>query len=621
MAYDVSALEVAYGLPTGLYASLINNGERSGPNAVSPKGASGPAQLMPGTAKDLGVDPSDPQQNLAGGARYLKQLLDRYRGDASKAVEAYNEGMGRVDRGVVYPETAKYVERVLGKDVMPTTGTGDVTQSIAPILQQILAAGKPDAAQQGLYRQYSDQSEATAKGLQASNENLKAIQSGMAGLKSPDAPTSGAMPDAAEMQKQELAKVSDQPQDSMRVLGQFMPVLAIVGGAFMKKSSMAALQAATGAMNGAKANDKEAIEKAHADFTDAMNEVKTRFEQQHQAYQDAREKYGDDRAGFAAQMSIQEAQDKNDLALEALRGGHLDQYTKMKDAGLAAYEKVVPLITAAQYHQDQAEARNAGIDPSKRAYNDALATGKSEDEALDVLRRTENAEHPTAATKVGEREESIMVADPVIKAARTNQQYINNIEGVDSEDLKSGAGQVRLLDSFTRLATNQAIRGFMVKNADEYKGLAGKAETIFKQNNIDPNNPPAAPFLDQAQINAYLEQGRKMVKEIRQVEGKQFAQHASNMEGRGIDPSQGGLTGADLELAMENGYKPDPSKWSLSKADQGGGAPAAEVPSTPPKAALPADLPSAKGHPDGSKIKDGSGKIIAVVKNGQWVAP
>lgn len=122
--YDqfIADAESRYGLPTGLLGAVINLGERSGAKATSPKGAMGVGQLMPGTAADLGVkDPYDPQQSIDGAGRYLKQQLDAFGGDQTKAVAAYNAGPGAVKKygGVPpYGETQRYVKRVLGPDAM-----------------------------------------------------------------------------------------------------------------------------------------------------------------------------------------------------------------------------------------------------------------------------------------------------------------------------------------------------------------------------------------------------------------------------------------------------------------------------------------------------------------------
>jgi soluble lytic murein transglycosylase-like protein len=101
-----------YGLPRNLVRSVMSAESGFIAEAVSPKGAIGLMQLMPDTARDLGVDPNDPVQNVDGGTRYLRDLLLRYDGHA---LAAYNAGPGAVDKynGVPpYAETINYIGRI-----------------------------------------------------------------------------------------------------------------------------------------------------------------------------------------------------------------------------------------------------------------------------------------------------------------------------------------------------------------------------------------------------------------------------------------------------------------------------------------------------------------------------
>lgn len=100
-----------------LFRSMIWQESRFDPVALSPKGAMGLAQLMPGTARILGVDPSDPVQNLDGGARYLLTQMQRFRSPVL-ALAAYNAGPDAVRKygGIPpYPETRNYVLRILAE--------------------------------------------------------------------------------------------------------------------------------------------------------------------------------------------------------------------------------------------------------------------------------------------------------------------------------------------------------------------------------------------------------------------------------------------------------------------------------------------------------------------------
>jgi len=104
-----------YGLPRHLVRSVMAAESGFQLLAVSPKGAIGLMQLMPGTAAELGVDPYDPAQNVDAGTRYLRDLLSKYDGGLRHALAAYNAGPAAVDRynGVPpYRETVNYVVRI-----------------------------------------------------------------------------------------------------------------------------------------------------------------------------------------------------------------------------------------------------------------------------------------------------------------------------------------------------------------------------------------------------------------------------------------------------------------------------------------------------------------------------
>lgn len=117
-AAKIAELAARFDLSPALMEALVWQESRWKENARSPVGAQGLAQLMPGTARYLGVDARDPFANLEGGARYLREQLDRFGGDLEKALAAYNAGPGRVERAGGIPnirETRHYVAAIMGR--------------------------------------------------------------------------------------------------------------------------------------------------------------------------------------------------------------------------------------------------------------------------------------------------------------------------------------------------------------------------------------------------------------------------------------------------------------------------------------------------------------------------
>ncbi len=105
-----------YNLPADVLHSVVRAESGGRTDAASPKGAIGLMQLMPDTAKTYAADPANPFQNLDTGARYLSELLLKYRGGVWHALAAYNAGPGAVDKynGVPpYRETREYIQRIM----------------------------------------------------------------------------------------------------------------------------------------------------------------------------------------------------------------------------------------------------------------------------------------------------------------------------------------------------------------------------------------------------------------------------------------------------------------------------------------------------------------------------
>jgi len=117
IAASIRSAASRYNLPPQLIRGVIRAESNFQADAVSPAGARGLMQLMPATARELGVeDPFDIEQNIDGGARYLRQMLDMFGGNLHKALSAYNAGPGTVMRyngDVPYRETRDYVRKVM----------------------------------------------------------------------------------------------------------------------------------------------------------------------------------------------------------------------------------------------------------------------------------------------------------------------------------------------------------------------------------------------------------------------------------------------------------------------------------------------------------------------------
>jgi len=172
----VSSASAAYHLDPDLVNSVIHAESGFNSRAVSPKGAQGLMQLMPSTANNLGVTNAfDPQQNVGGGSRYLRELLERYNFDLVKALAAYNAGPERVEQygGVPpYRETRAYVARIIkdyNRKIAAQEKAEALTRKKAAAKSRKTAPAKPASAVAKAHKPGSDSDSQVAASSSAAN--------------------------------------------------------------------------------------------------------------------------------------------------------------------------------------------------------------------------------------------------------------------------------------------------------------------------------------------------------------------------------------------------------------------------------------------------------------------
>jgi transglycosylase-like protein with SLT domain len=192
-AVDDTAGEL--GIRPELLHAVMRQESGGNPKAVSPKGAMGLMQTIPSTARDPGFgvkpfNPANPEENLRGGASYLKAMLDRYQGDEEKALAAYNAGPGTVDKagGVPnFPETQTYVKSILGRAqaspaaapqataVAPRLSAIDLVNSLAMAPAKAKETSQEAVARLAKEREAPAQESGTMRFLKGAWENLNPV--------------------------------------------------------------------------------------------------------------------------------------------------------------------------------------------------------------------------------------------------------------------------------------------------------------------------------------------------------------------------------------------------------------------------------------------------------------
>lgn len=317
------------GVPADILTRLVQAESSGNSRAVSPKGAQGLTQLMPGTAKELGVtDPFDPEQNIYGGATYLAKMYQQF-GSWPLALAAYNAGPGRAREAASWPAVQQYVNKVMGMQNLQQTAQQIINDpQRAALLTQATEAGQKALASR---QQATEQVQANQV---RSREVLGQIAADRA--TAPAAPTLQDIPDAPK------PKPATNP---LQVFGQVMPMMAVLGSALTRGGALSAMKTATAAMTAVKARDAEEVKAAHDRWKDELNRVAAQNDLEMSRYRtvmDNRKLTMDERL---AELRAIAAENQDTLALAAFDRGDFDMFTKLIALRDGANKQVFDIIS------------------------------------------------------------------------------------------------------------------------------------------------------------------------------------------------------------------------------------------------------------------------------------
>lgn len=359
----VDKLEKEYGIPSGMYRDLIMKGERSGPQSVSPKGAIGYAQLMPGTARDMGVENVwDPEQNLRGGAKYLKTQYDRFK-DWRLGAAAYNAGPENVKKagGVPdFPETKAYLERVLGPmpadGQMPNVADDKIGAQATADLQKATAhAGQVQAQAEQEIAQHGKQASELAARQKAAHDEPLPLPPLLRDMQMPPDP-------------------KDYIKDPKRVMGQFLPAMLVLGSMFTKHAARNAMVAAGSAMDAAKQNDRQALDDANTKWKEHMEALVEQNRTETDRYITLLNRRDVNSREVQAELQTLAALDNNSQIKAMVANGQPDQLYKFLQAReMSVYRlaQVADFAAKQQVARDEHE-RKVTADAEKQRHSQAM---------------------------------------------------------------------------------------------------------------------------------------------------------------------------------------------------------------------------------------------------------
>jgi len=450
----IKGASAKYGVPADILTRMVQAESAGNPRAVSPKSAQGLMQLMPGTAKELGVtDPFDPEQSIYGGAAYLAQQYKRF-GDWQKALVAYNAGPGNVGKADTWPGVQDYISKVMGMPDLKTFAQGMINDpQRKQLLSQAIESGRAATASR------EEAKAAIAKGSERSQAILKEMADERA-----TAPTGPAL---REIPTRPKAKP---PSDPLKVFGEVVPMMAIFGSAFTRGGAMAAMKTATAAMTAVKNRDAEEAKATRDMWLDQVRELQAQNQIESDRYKAIIDNRRLTMSERMAELQAIAAETKNPMLMAQLDGGNYDNALKLIDA-YDSYDKRLADILESAERQDADERRLA---LEEERYSGDIEVGK-------IKQALARGDKLTATQWNVLRADSMGSIDDRLGFLMTKRE----MEGLSSEEQKS-------LDELTELKKKS---GLSLPFGPTAPGGASQTEDTdtAKTPGADANPPAAAP--------------------------------------------------------------------------------------------------------------------------------
>ena len=242
----------------------------------------------------------------------------------------------------------------------------DTGKGMTPAVPGLTAAQSPVLAQMGLLSLSPEQenqfdevartqqadTEAAKKAIDAEAPDLAAAKEKLAGYTAPTPPAVPTLADEGPFRAAALSKVSNSPNDPSRVFTQWLPMVAMIGGALSRKGALASLTAMGAAMKAARTNDQAAIEQAHSDWVDKNKQMLDQFHAEIEGYNGTVEKHKDDIASMSAQLGVDATTAEDAKSKALLDQGMMEPFFQLLKTKDAAYKT----LSEVQYHQEMADA-------------------------------------------------------------------------------------------------------------------------------------------------------------------------------------------------------------------------------------------------------------------------